>query len=33
MNEIANTFLFEGVKFMLQMHLKHTRFTYRAFGH
>ena len=33
MNEIANKFLFEGVKFIPQMRLRHTRFTYRAFGH
>ena len=32
MNEIVNTFLLTGDKFMPKMHLKHPGFTYSAFG-
>ena len=32
MNEIVNTFLLPGDKFMSKMHLKHPGFTYSAFG-
>ena len=32
MNEIVNTFLLAGDKFVSEMHLKQLGFTYRAFG-
>ena len=32
MNELVNTFLLAGDKFMLEMHLKQPRFTYSACG-
>ena len=32
MNEIVNTFLLAGDKFMPEMHLKQPRFTYSACG-
>ena len=32
MNEIVNTFLLAGDKFMPEMHLKQPGFTYSAFG-
>ena len=32
MNEIVNKFLFAGDKFMPEMHLKQTEFTYSACG-
>ena len=32
MNEIVNKFLLAGDKFMLEMHLKQTGFTYSACG-
>ena len=32
MNEIVNKFLFAGDRFMPEMHLKKTGFTYSAFG-
>ena len=32
MNEIVNKFLLAGDKFMSEMHLKQTGFTYRACG-
>ena len=32
MNEIVNTFLMTGDKFMPEMHLKQTGFTYSACG-
>ena len=32
MNEIENTFLLVGYKFMPEMHLKHPGFTYSACG-
>ena len=32
MNEIVNTFLLTGNKFMPEMHLKQPGFTYSAFG-
>ena len=32
MNEIVNTFLLAGDKFMYEMHLRQPRFTYSACG-
>ena len=32
MNELVNTLLLAGDKFMLEMHLKQPRFTYSACG-
>ena len=32
MNETVNNFLLVGDKFMIEMHLKQPRFTYRACG-
>ena len=32
MNEIVNTFLLPGDKFMPEMHLRQPRFTYSAYG-
>ena len=32
MNEIVNTFLFAGDKFMPEMHLRQSEFTYIAYG-
>ena len=32
MNAIVNNLLFAGEKFMLEMHLKHSEFTYSACG-
>ena len=32
MNEVVNKFLLEEVKFVPEMHLRQSRFTYSAFG-
>ena len=32
MNEIVNPFLLTGDKFMVEMHLRRTGFTYRTYG-